>query len=130
MPDSILRAASGLCLALMLVCSGTAALAQPFNLDKEAEAFLNRVTATEAPDQRTLRTLVEERFASFVLAATTKKPIYSAQSNAFVAGSIGPEDRIAAAKVLAPKLRTRDTERNQALRVLKGIIEQQASMQR
>jgi hypothetical protein len=127
---TIWHACRALLLALALVYTGAAANAQAFNIDREADAFIAHVAKASAADQHALRTLVDSQFTSFALATTTKKSIYSTPGKGLVIGSVGPEDRIDAAKVLASKLRTRDTEQNQGLNMLKQMVEELARRQR
>ena len=75
-----------------------------------------------------MRRLVDANFTSFVLAVRTRTPIFSAGGNVSVSGNISFEDRVMASKLLLPKLRSRDTEHNPALRLLKGMVEQNAEM--
>jgi hypothetical protein len=121
-----------LILVVALLCGvlGTAQ-ARSFNAGREAEAFLSYVEKfgpcpNDRQCQLKLRTRVEIEFQSFVLALKTKTPLYSASGSA--GGSIDPQDRMVAAKLLSQRLQARDTERNQALGILQILIEQDARL--
>lgn len=114
--------------SIVLMSSITAAQAQSFNANHEADAFLNRIASLNTQSRHMLQVLVESELDSFVLAVKSRRPVFSASGNVSLSGTISFEDRITASRLLAPKLRARDTERNPALRMLNGMVEQNAKL--
>lgn len=105
----------------------TAEAEELFSAEREAQAFLERVSSMEvgiddARGRAALRRRVEQEFSMFALACAQRSPHYSAESSTTLRGAITPDVRESARKYLLSRLSQHPRGESEAIEILREFL--------
>lgn len=104
---------------------------ESFDFERETTAFIDTIASLEAGiddahGRHLLRTLVEQKFSTFALAAANRTPYYSAGGDVSLNGAVTYEMRAAAGKYLSSRLPAASAD-NAAIEILRELVTGESS---